>query len=200
MLTKFWLAFIPIFVAVDAVGLLPIFVSLTSGIDNKTKNKIILQSVCTAACLAVGFIVTGRLVFKFLGITIADFMIAGGAILFCIAMLDLLMPAKYERLPASELGAVPIGTPLIVGPAVLTTSLITVDQHGVFLTLVAVLINIFLAGVVFSFSGGFIRLLGKAGANALSKVFSLFLAAIAVMMMRRGVLEIILANWPGKPV
>ncbi len=200
MLTEFLLAFIPIFVAVDAIGLLPIFVSLTAGTDFKTRKKIIFQSIVTATCLAVGFIIAGRAVFKFLGITIADFMIAGGAILFCIAILDLLMPRKSERLPDTELGAVPIGTPLMVGPAVLTTSLITVDQHGVFLTIVAVLVNILFAGMVFIFSDGFIRILGKVGANALSKVFALFLAAIAVMMMRRGILEIILTNWPGKPV
>ncbi len=198
MFAEFLLAFIPIFVAVDAIGLLPIFVSLTAGTDVKTKNKIIFQSVVTAACLAVGFIIAGRAVFKFLGITIADFMIAGGAILFCIAMLDLLMPRKSERLPDSELGAVPIGTPLMVGPAVLTTCLITVDQYGAFLTIGAVLANILLAGVVFAFSQAFIRVLGQAGANALSKVFALFLAAIAVMMMRRGILEIIFVNASGK--
>lgn len=196
--TEFLLAFIPIFVAVDAIGLLPIFVALTAGADARTKNKIIFQSVVTAACLAVGFIIAGRAVFKFLGITIADFMIAGGAILFCIAMLDLLMPRKSERVPDSQMGAVPIGTPLMVGPAVLTTCLITVDQYGAFLTIGAVLANILLAGVVFVFSQAFIRVLGQAGSNALSKVFALFLAAIAVMMVRRGVLEIILANTSGK--
>ncbi len=194
MFVEFMLAFIPIFVAVDAIGLLPIFVSLTADSDAKTKSKIILQSLITATCLAVGFILTGRAVFKFLGITIADFMIAGGAILFCIAMLDLLTQSKLERLPAQNLGAVPIGTPLMVGPAVLATSLITVDQHGTMLTLLAVLINIILAGIVFTCSDGLIRVLGKAGANALSKVLALFLAAIAVMMIRRGIFEIILAG------
>lgn len=194
MVTEFLLAFIPIFVAVDAIGLLPIFVSLTADADAKTKNKIILQSLLTATCLAVGFILTGRAVFKFLGITIADFMIAGGVILFCIAILDLLTQSKLERLPAHELGAVPIGTPLMVGPAVLATSLITVDQHGTGMTLLAVLINILLAGIVFTCSDGLIRVLGKAGANALSKVLALFLAAIAVMMIRRGIFEIILSG------
>lgn len=191
MIKEFLLAFIPIFVAVDAVGLLPIFASLTRGIDRETRAKVIFQSMVTALCLAIGFIVMGRLVFKFLGITIADFMIAGGAILFCIAILDLLTQNKQKRLSAQDLGAVPIGTPLIVGPAVLTTSLITMDQHGSLITMLAVITNILLAGIVFTFTDGLIRMIGKAGASALSKVLSLFLAAIAVMMMRRGVLQII---------
>ncbi len=196
----FLLAFIPIFVAVDAIGLLPIFVGLTQDIDRPTRNKIIFQSMVTAMCLAVGFIYMGRAVFQFLGITIADFMIAGGTILFCIAIQDLLTYSKQKRLPPEELGAVPIGTPLIVGPAVLTTSLITVDQHGSMVTAFAVLANIFLAGIVFTFSEVLIRVLGKAGANALSKILALFLAAIAVMMVRRGVLQIIALHVaPGIP-
>jgi len=191
MFSEFLLAFIPIFVAVDAIGLLPIFVSLTDGIDRPTKNKIIAQSILTAAILAVVFIISGRAIFKFLGITIEDFMIAGGVILFCIAILDLVTHNKVERRSALELAAVPIGTPLMVGPAVLTTSLITIDQHGIPLTIFAVLLNIIIAGLTFFFSDRLIRVLGKAGANALSKIFSLFLAAIAIMMIRRGIMAIV---------
>ena len=86
------LAFIPVFVAVDAIGVLPIFVSLTAGLKPKEKSKIILQSMLTAICLAVFFIFLGKAVFKLLGITIGDFMIAGGAILFCIAIIDIVNP------------------------------------------------------------------------------------------------------------
>lgn len=194
---EFLLAFIPIFVAVDAIGLLPIFASLTEGLDKARRQKIIVQSIITALCLAITFVIMGREVFKFLGITVPDFMIAGGGILFCIAILDLLTQSKERRLPPDELGAVPIGTPLIVGPAVLTTSLITVDQHGTGIALCAVLLNILLAGVVFSFADRLISVLGKTGAQALSKVLSLFLAAIAIMMIRRGVLEIITTQLAG---
>jgi multiple antibiotic resistance protein len=118
MMKTWLLAFIPIFVAVDAIGILPIFISLTSGLKKKDKTRIVVQSVITALCLAVSFIFLGTAVFKFLNITIADFMIAGGAILFCIAIRDILVQGKVNKLPLKELGAVPIGTPLLVGPAV----------------------------------------------------------------------------------
>src|SRR5512136_2086218 len=84
------LSFIPLFVAVDAIGVLPIFVSLTEGLDKQQKNKIIVQSMVTAFLLAVGFILVGKLVFRLLGITIGDFMVAGGALLFCFAIIDLM--------------------------------------------------------------------------------------------------------------
>src|SRR4030066_245334 len=120
LFTNIALAFIPLFVAVDAIGIAPIFVSLTVNFEQKDKNRIILQSMLTAICLAIGFIFLGKAVFRLMGITIGDFMIAGGSILFCIAIIDILSQTKQRHIPANELGAVPLGTPLIVGPAVLT--------------------------------------------------------------------------------
>ncbi|MFH1768218.1 MAG: MarC family protein [Candidatus Omnitrophota bacterium] len=189
MLKNLLLSFIPVFVAVDAVGVLPIFVSLTHHLTRKEKSSVILHSIITALCLAFSFIFLGKATFRLLGITIGDFMIAGGVILFCIAIIDILNPGKRRRLPAKELGAVPIGTPLIVGPAVLTTSLIIIAEYGLFATLISVVFNVLLAGLIFSFSHVLIKTLGEAGAKALSKVMALLLAAIAVMMVRKGVIQ-----------
>jgi multiple antibiotic resistance protein len=191
MIKNILLAFIPIFVAVDAVGVLPIFVSLTEGMEEKKKAKIIVQSVITALCLAVGFIFLGKAVFKVLGITIGDFMVAGGAILFCLAITDIINPVKQRRIPSEEPGAVPLGTPLIVGPAVLTTSITIISQYGLPATLISVTVNIVLAGVIFGLSSLVIKALGEAGSKALSKVASLLLAAIAVMLTRKGLMEFI---------
>jgi multiple antibiotic resistance protein len=188
VLRNILLAFIPLFVAVDAIGVLPIFVSLTEGLESKEKNKIIVQSMLTAFLLAVSFILVGKLVFRLLGITIGDFMIAGGALLFCIAIIDLVNPTKQRRMPSENLGAVPIGTPLIVGPAVLTTSLVIIPQYGLLPTMLSVIANILFAGLIFSSSLGLIRVLGEAGTKALSKIMSLLLAAIAVMLMRKGIM------------
>ena len=188
MLKNILLAFIPMFVAVDAVGVLPIFVSLTEDLQKSEKNKIIIQSMCTAACLAIGFILLGRIVFRLLGITISDFMIAGGAILFCLAIIDIINPVKKRRIPSKELAAVPLGTPLIAGPAVLTTSVVLVSQFGLWATLISVLANILLAGLCFGLSSGLLKVLGQAGTKALSKIASLLLAAIAVMLIRKGLM------------
>ena len=189
MLQNILLSFIPIFVAVDAIGVLPIFASLTDGLVQRERTKIIIQSMLTASCLAIGFIFLGKVVFRFLGITVSDFMIAGGAILFCLAIIDIINPVKERRVPSNDLGAVPLGTPLIVGPAVLTTSLIIVSQYGTYATLISVLANVMLAGLVFSLAGTLIKFLGEAGSKALSKVTSLLLAAIAVMMIRKGIIN-----------
>ncbi|MEW6536410.1 MAG: MarC family protein [Candidatus Auribacterota bacterium] len=191
MIKNILLAFIPLFVAVDAIGVLPMFVSLTQGLNQQEKRTVIIQSMITALCLAFGFIFLGKAVFKFLGITIGDFMIAGGSVLFCIAIIDILNPEKKRRLPSKDMGAVPLGTPLIVGPAVLTTSLAIIAEYGTAATLISVLLNVLLAGLIFFFSRLLIRALGEAGTKALSKVMALLLAAIAVMMIRKGIFQVI---------
>ncbi len=197
MIKDIFLSFIPLFVAVDAIGVMPIFVSLTEGLTKNEKNRIIVQSMATASLLAIGFVFIGKLVFKWLGITIGDFMIAGGAVLFCIAIIDLINPTKERRMPDSDLGAVPLGTPLIAGPAVLTISLLMRSEYGLLATLISIIVNISIAGLIFGSSFRLINMLGKAGTKALSKIMSVLLAAIAVMLMRKGVLLLLKDGWQG---
>src|SRR5208283_4999698 len=170
MIKNILLAFIPVFVAVDAIGVLPLFISLTHKLSAKERRKAIFQSLWTAISLALVFILVGKWLFSILGITVGDFMVAGGAILFCIAIIDLIQPGKQKGIAPEELGAVPLGTPLIVGPAVLTTCLIIVDQYGVPATIISVILNVSFAALIFSFSGGVIKIMGKAGAGALSRI------------------------------
>jgi multiple antibiotic resistance protein len=190
MLKNIALSFIPLFVAVDAIGLLPLFVSLTAGLGPKEKDRVIFQSLVTASGLALGFILVGKGVFHVLGITIGDFMIAGGVILFGIAITDLINPAQRRRAASmSEVGVVPLGTPMIVGPAVLTTCLVIIPQYDLIPTMISMLLNLALTGMLLKASSKLMALLGDAGTKALSKIISLLLAAIAVMLVRRGLQE-----------
>ena len=189
----FLYAFVSIFVAVDALGVLPIFMGLTDDLEPPVRRRIILQSLVTALAVAVGFIFLGETIFRFMKILPQDFMVAGGMILFVIATLDLVTESKYSQRHVETIGAVPIGMPLIVGPATLTTCLMMVSAYGILPTVTSVVVNIALAGLVFSVAGFFTRVLGRAGSRALSKVASLILAAIAVMMVRRGLTVLIAA-------
>ncbi len=182
------LAFIPLFVAVNAIGILPVFVSLTEKMTVKERRDVVIKSLITAICLAVSFVFLGKAVFRLLGITVADFMVAGGALLFCIAIIELLNPTNKKRMFTGDLGFVPLGTPLIVGPAVLTTSLLMLDAYGLVPTLVSVVANLGLLGALLFTADFFVKILGDAGARAIAKIISLLLAAIAVMMIRKGII------------
>ncbi len=184
------LSFIPIFVAVDAFGVLPVFLSLTERMKPHERRNVLRQSLITAFAIAVAFVFLGKVIFLLLGITAQDFMIAGGAILFILSVIDLLFPTKQRRSP-STVGVVPLGTPLIVGPAVLTTALISINSFGILVTLFSIVVNILLTGIIFASSHLLMKVLGKAGSKAISKVFSLFLAAIGVMMVRKGLMQLI---------
>lgn len=186
------LTFIPVFVAVDALGIIPVFIPLVQGLSKPEKLKIIKDSVITALVISIAFIFIGKALFRLLGVTVSDFKVAGGALLFILAVTDILMPEKpMNILSTKTLGIVPLGTPLIVGPAVLTTALVLRDLYGVGPTLVSVALNISLAGLLLSVADIVIRLFGEGGSKAISKVFSLLLAAIAVMLIRNGLTDII---------
>nr|BAL57358.1 multiple antibiotic resistance protein [uncultured Acetothermia bacterium]BAL58874.1 multiple antibiotic resistance protein [Candidatus Acetothermum autotrophicum] len=187
---EFWLCFVPLFVAVDALGTLPIFISLTAGLERALVRKILWQSLLTATLVAVAFLGVGKGIFALLGITVADFMIAGGVLLFLLSLRGLLAGEREHFSSDHEtLGAVPLGVPLIAGPAVFTTSLLLVDEYGFVPTVLATVANIFIAGLVFWASDSVNRVLGEAGMRTLSKIASLILAAIAVMIVRKGVMS-----------
>jgi multiple antibiotic resistance protein len=188
-MNKFWFCFFPIFMAVNVIGVLPMFMSLTEGLDRPKINRIIVQSVVTATIVAVMFLALGKVILDLLGITVSDFMIAGGTLLFIISLDDLMsMERRWSQIDPDSLGAVPLGVPLIVGPAVLTTILILVQEYGPLATVAALIVNILIAGFTFWLYAPIIRLLGKSGARTVSKLAALLLAAIAVMMVRKGVM------------
>lgn len=191
-MVKFWLCFVPLFVAVDALGVLPIFMGLTEGLERSKLRRIIWQSVITATIVALAFLAVGMAIFTLIGVTMADFMIAGGALLFVLALREhLLFERQPYRVDPESMGAVPLGVPLIVGPAVLTTIILLSGEYGVSPTVSAAILNIIIAGIVFSLSEPINRILGNSGTRAISKLAGLILAAIGVMMVRKGIMTYI---------
>jgi multiple antibiotic resistance protein len=183
-------AFIPLFVAMDPIGVLPTYTGFMEGVEKKRKKKILNEAVATAGLAGLFFLFLGKAVFRFLGITVSDFKIAGGLILLILAVQDLLFSEKKRGRPADTVGVVPLGLPLIVGPAVLTTLMIQLDAVGLHPTIIAFAVNLLLIYITFRMSNLLIQSLGKSGTQAVSKVANLLLAAIAVMMIRKGIVEI----------
>ena len=194
---SFWICFVSLFVAVDAAGVLPMFLGLTGGLEPKQIKTVILQSVFTAALVALVFLFVGPSLLGFLGITIPDFMIAGGVLLLAISLSDLLSgEKKLRQVDPNSLGAVPLGVPLITGPAVLTACLLLANTYGRFLAAAALIVNVSLVGILFLLARPISERVGRTGTMMISKVASLLLAAFAVMLVRRGIIEIWLSVRP----
>ena len=191
----FILTFIPIFVAVDAIGNIPLFISLVEGLNRKQRHKIIMDSVTTATVVAILFMFIGKAILRFIGITIPDFQIAGGALLFIISV-RLLLPGAQKIFIANnhdkDLGVFPLGTPLITGPAVLTTTLMMLDSFGIVPTFVSLVINMLIAWITLVKADFIMKLMGPGGTRAFSKIMYILLAAIGVMMVRRGITGVLI--------
>ncbi len=192
MLKNYLLAMIPIFVAIDIFGLLPIFISLTSTYTPGQNKVIVKQSTITAFIVSVSFIAIGKLVFSALGITIADFQIAGGILLLILSINDIVSPNRPTRTPSSSMGIVPLGIPLITGPAVLTTSILILDLYGLGPTLASLTLNMLLVYAVLKRAPVVVRVLGQGGTMAIGKVASILLASIGVMLVRMGIQSVIM--------
>ena len=204
MIQDYLLAFIPIFVAIDVIGIVPVYLTLTEGIPENPKRRVLRQSIFTAFLVSMTFLALGKIIFLFLGITMSDFKIAGGIILFAIAINDLLFSTEERKSHevqdekteikiqhTASIGIVPIGIPLIVGPALLTTLMISMDSYGMGPTISSVVINLLIVYTALRYSPYILRVTGRSGAKGIAKVVTLLLAAIGVMMVRKGITEII---------
>lgn len=187
-------AFVPIFVAMDPIGAVPLVVAWTSDLPRPERARQLRDALFTALALGLIFLAFGRPLLGALGIGVPDFMMAGGLILLVLAVSDLVAGGGHEGRGSSSLpdfGVVPVGTPLLAGPATLTTILVTMDAYGPWLTGTALLANLVLAWRLFHRAEMVTRLFGRNGLRATSKVASLLLAAIAVKFIREGAMAVL---------
>ena len=186
MIHKFFVAFIPIFVAIDPIGLVAMFMGLAGNASREHRHREGFIGIFTALCVSVGFVFLGKIIFTALGITVADFQVAGGLILLGLAGRELLNISPADREATNDFGVVPLGMPLIAGPALLTALLILVDTVGLIFTLFSMVVNLALVAVAFWNADLVARWMGRQGLRGVSKILALLLAAIAVSLIRRG--------------
>jgi multiple antibiotic resistance protein len=186
--------FIPLFVATNIFMLLPIFISLTKEMSLQKRRVVIRDSILTAFIVSSLFFALGEVIFRIIGITADDFKIAGGLLLLIIAILDITRHIEEKLKPDIKLGVVPIGVPLIVGPAVLTNILLLVDHYGIIPTVIALVLNLIIVWISLINAERITRLVGKGGILGIAKVMALLLASIAIMMIRIGVENIVRHN------
>lgn len=186
-----FLALIPLFVAIDIFGVLPIYLDFVRDTNLKEEKQIRKNSLITAFSVGIGFLLLGKSLFDVMGISIYDFEMAGGILLLIISINNLLSekPKIYSSADRTDLGVVPIGVPLIVGPGVLTTLLIITGIYGYLVVTIAFIINLFVVYIVLKNTRLILKYLGKTGSGAAGKIAALLLAAYAVMMMRVGIIN-----------
>ena len=186
MLYGFGTAFVAIFIALDVIGMLPLFISMTFRLSHRQRDSVVNTSVFVALSVAIAFVFVGEAVFRYLGIALFDFKIAGGLVLLLISLADLVGSPEPTNRATGSTGIVPLAVPLITGPAMIATLVYQVHSVGYVVTMIALLANYLFAWIVLKNSQKVTRLIGKDGTVVISKVVALLLAAIAVSMIRSG--------------
>jgi multiple antibiotic resistance protein len=193
-------SFLPLFVAINPMGIIPIYLSVTENLPAADRRRLTLQAMLTAVGLSVLILFAGQLIFSLLGITVNDLRVGGGLILLVLSISNLIFGDFRRRDPTEDgedlasVGIVPLGIPLIVGPAAITSILVSREAYGYIPTLLSLIVNmglVFLTLVASPYIG---RATGTAGSRAIAKVASLFLAAISVAMIRAGVVGMLHAG------
>lgn len=183
---NFVLTFVPLFVVLDAPGNLPMVVSLNEGMSDKEKIRVIDVATVTAAIVGLAFLFFGQFLLHAMGISVGAFAVAGGIILMVLSIKYMTTGHMVDTSREEMVAVVPIGTPLLTGPATITTLIFLNTQFPTYMVLFSFALNMLIAWVVFVAGDKIIRFMGEGGIKALSKVFSLLLAAIAVDLVIKG--------------
>lgn len=197
---KFGLAaFATLLVVVDPPGVVPLFVALTKGETAAQRRAILIRAVLIAFGAALFFLVAGRAVLSYLGVTVHAFSISGGILLFVAAMPMLFgqrgglqSPEPKEQSKGHDIAVFPLAMPLLSGPGTIATILLLTSQAGGnFQKLAAIGIAIavvFLVTFVTLYLGArVIRLVGEGGVDIATRVMGIVLAALAVQYVLNGV-------------
>jgi len=198
-LQSFILTFVPLFIVIDALGNLPFIISLSEGMSTHERRKTIHIATMTAAIVGLAFLFFGQFILKVLDISVGSFAIAGGLVLLVLSIKYMTTGRMIEIIKEEMVAVVPIGTPLTVGPATITTLLLLATQYKgqLYIVLISFALNLVIVWIVSLMSNQIVRFMGQGGLKAWSRVFSLLLAAIAVSMIIRGLNMVGILNVTG---
>jgi multiple antibiotic resistance protein len=193
-------AFVTILVVVDPPGVVPIFVALTKDEEPRRRRAILIRAVLIAFGVALFFLVAGRAVLSYLGVTVHAFSISGGILLFVAAMPMLFGQRGGLQAPEpTEKGSVgqdisvfPLAMPLLSGPGTIATILLLTSQAGGDLERlgaigVAIAVVFLVSFVVLYLGARLIGLVGEGGVHIATRVMGIVLAALAVQYVLNGV-------------
>jgi multiple antibiotic resistance protein len=175
---------IAMFIITDSVGNLPFFMGLTEGMPSPERRKVFFSATLTGLLLLAFFALAGSLVLNLFDLTMDDLKIAGGILLLFISI-EVMLRGRITFEHKEEVGIVPLGCPLLVGPGAITTLLVMLRIYDFYAVLSGVLICFLLIWLVLFFSESIFRHIGRNGALIITKISGILIAAIAVRFIRQ---------------
>ncbi len=199
--------FVTFFVVIDAVGVAPVFASLTAPGGPAYARRMAIKSTVVATLILFFFAFAGPWLLGHLGISLDAFRVAGGALLFLIA-LEMVFERRQQRQKSradrklaeeeaagrlDDISVFPIGIPMLAGPGSIATAMLYMQNAGsdpvsVAITSAAIGANLLLAGFIFFVAGPLMKVTGESVAGAITRIFGVILAALAVQLMIDGLI------------
>lgn len=181
--------FLSLFIIMDIIGVLPIFISLSHCLDLKHRCRCANRSILVAGVVLFIFLFFGLQILGVFRISLPSFMVAGGIILLLLGI-KIVLGIDWHEARVSKYGfaAVPIGTPLITGPGAITTVILLSNEYGYFITVVAALLNLLICWIALHYSQRIYDFLGHQGTDIVSRIMGLIITAMAVTFIREGLL------------
>ena len=185
-LQDFVLTFVPLFIVIDTFGNLPFVVTMGEDMIRRERRKMVHFAVITATAVGLVFLFFGQFILNVMNISVGSFAIAGGIILLVLSIRYMTTGHMVAAVKEEVVAVVPIGTPLTVGPATITTLLLLALQYPLYMVLISFALNMLITWIIFLLAQRIAGFMGEGGLRAISRVFSLLLAAIGVSMIIRG--------------
>lgn len=186
----FWSAVILLFLVLDPLGNVPIFVSVLARVEPRRRTLVVTRELIIALVILLVFLVAGEWVLRLLQVTDPALTIAGGVILFLIAMRMIFAgpEAIFGETPDEEPFIVPLAVPLVAGPSALAMVLLLVarEPRRIAMWLVALLVAWFATSVILLLSAPLSRALGSRGLAAMARLMGLILVTVAVQLFLNG--------------
>jgi multiple antibiotic resistance protein len=180
------MTFVPLFIVIDAFGNLPFVITMGEGREKSERRRMVHLAIFTATIVGLVFLFFGQFILNVMDIDVGSFAIAGGIILLVLSIKYMTTGHMVDMVSKEMLAVVPIGTPLTVGPATITTLILLALQYNIYMVLISFALNMLITWVIFLLSQRIAGIMGEGGIKATSRVFSLLLAAIAVSMVING--------------
>ena len=179
---------VSLYVVVNPIGKIPLLITLTQKMEKQNKKLVSKNAIITTAVLLTVFAVAGIQLLSIFGITIFSFMIAGGVLLFIISI-EFLTHGEWRYSGSSlsgDSGIVPLAFPLLAGPGAITTVIISLQAYGWIVSIISIVFVVLLTYLVLHLQNPISRILGRRGSIITTRVFAIFLAAIAVQYIVEG--------------
>ena len=194
MILEFAKAFLAMFIIIDPLASVPVFLGLTRKATEEQKNAAAREAVLVAGLALVLFILIGMPTLELMGISFPSFKVAGGIVLLIVGVYSILGIPFSEAKKELDVAVVLLAVPMITGPGAMSMAIIISKEQGILIAILASLLAVLVTWAVLRFASSLTRAFGTRGLEIYSRLFGLFVVALAIQFISEGIRAMVVGN------